>query len=423
MEENRVLHKPPPVPTQGFFPNPLAPDVIVYHIREVTPAMTDEEKKEIYSVTSYPTKDLSDQIAGGGIIPDKDFSNAKPQNQTAANTFQSFVEAYTRPLAEEDMAFLRERGDRVTPFLPIPRGKRHWAEMWAGEEGGMITDGTDKFSTTQPRGHVEQIDEDNVGSDQISSGPLATRLMSLLKFEHRSPLNDLGGNDLNAFTDGNDTMDLDGLTNGNENGERPLASATSVAELVGSKISQKLDYVQSDERIKSELRYLGLLAQDENPDYDVHNDDDISERLRLLQAELRRVMLVNGARKARLLHLAKERLAYQEYSTIHDDLDSQVQQAYLKRTRTLGKTKKGPGANKPKPGLASAVGFGINRARDIGDNARMLMDRRKRWQNCIGPVFKDMKHDIPGKDETIWEPKLIESYEKAELEAMEEEVE
>ncbi len=95
------------MPQQGFFPDPLAPDPVIYHIREVTPGMTDEEKKEIYSVTAYPTKDLSDQMAG--TPPDKDFSNAKPTNQVAANTFLTYVEPYVRPLAEEDMAFLRER--------------------------------------------------------------------------------------------------------------------------------------------------------------------------------------------------------------------------------------------------------------------------------------------------------------------------
>ncbi|KAK5080564.1 Transcriptional regulator [Lithohypha guttulata] len=416
-EENRIVHKIPQIPAQGFFPDPLAPDPIVYHIRDVTPDMSDEERKRIYSVTSYPTVDLSNEIAG--VPPDKDFSNARPQNQIAATTFQSFVEAYTRPLAEEDMAFLRERGDRFAPFVPSQRSKKHWREMWAESDDNMITDGVDGYSTTQPRGSVEQLDDDNLETDQVSSGPLASRLLSLLKFEHRSPLNDLNGNDLNAFTDVNDTMDLDGLANGNEN-DKPVAPATAVAELSASKSFQKLDYVQSDERIKAELRYLGLLSQDENPDYDAHNDDDISERLRILQAELRRVMVINGARKARLLDLARERLAYQEYRTIHDDLDSQVQQAYLKRTRTLGKTKKGgPGGNKPKAGLA--MNFSINRARDIGDNARMLMDRRKRWQNCIGPVFKDMKHGIPGADETIWDPKTMEQLEKAELEAMEDE--
>lgn len=434
------------MPQQGYFPDPLAPDPVLYHIREVTPGMSDAEKKEIYSVTAYPTKDLSDQIAG--TPPDKDFSNAKPTNQVAANTFLTYVEPYVRPLTEEDMAFLRERvssesrlpqpltdlekGDRTTPFLAVPRGKRSYHDIWAEEDGISVVDSNnDKFALSHPRGNVEQINDDNVGTDQVSTGPLASRLLSLLKFEHRSPPNEANGiGDLNSFmaTDGNDTMDLDGLTNGHDNSEKPLAPAAAVADQAGSKASasQRLDYVQSEERIKSELRHLGLLGQDENPDFDAHHDDDISERLRLLQAELRRVIIVNGARKARLSDLAKERLAYQEYSTIHEDLDSQVQQAYLKRTRTMGKTKKGgPGANKPRPGSHAGVGtaVGVNRSRDIGDNARMLMDRRKRWESCIGPVFKDMKHGIPPKDTTLWDPKVMEHYEKAEMESLEEEAE
>jgi transcriptional adapter 3 len=106
-EDNPVVHRQRPVPQQGFFPDPLAPDPIIYHIREVTPGMSDTEKKEIYGVTSFPTKDLKDEIAG--VPPDKDFSNAKPTNQVSANTFLTYVEPFVRPLIEEDMAFLRER--------------------------------------------------------------------------------------------------------------------------------------------------------------------------------------------------------------------------------------------------------------------------------------------------------------------------
>lgn len=69
--------------------------------------MTDEEKKGIYGVTSFPKNDLSDLIAG--VPPDKDFSNAKPSNQVNANTFQSYLDPYLRPLTDEDMAFLKER--------------------------------------------------------------------------------------------------------------------------------------------------------------------------------------------------------------------------------------------------------------------------------------------------------------------------
>lgn len=106
-DDERQPPPAPPITQHAFFPDPLGPDPVMYHILEVTPGMTDEEKKEIYSVTAFPTKDLSDQIAG--TPPDKDFSNNKPTNQVAANTFQGYVETYTRPLTEEDIAFLRER--------------------------------------------------------------------------------------------------------------------------------------------------------------------------------------------------------------------------------------------------------------------------------------------------------------------------
>ena len=429
-EDNRVIHRPPPVPLEGFFPDPLAPDPVIYHIRDITPDMTDEEKKEIYGVTAFPTKDLSEQIAG--TPPDKDFSNAKPTNQVAATTFLAYVEPYLRQLQEEDIAWLKERGDRVTPFLAVPRDNINYQERWAREDGNSFSDSRpDSLPVNQGRGSVDQIGDDNAHTDQIGPGPLAARLLALLKFEHRSLPSETNNSNDFSFMNGdvNDTMDLDGLTNGHDSSEKPLPPAASVADLTGSKSTQqqRLEYAQADERLKMELRHLNLLGHDENPDYDAHYDDDISERLRLLQAELRRVMIVNGARKARLYDLAKERMAHQEYSTIHEDLDSQVQQAYLKRTRTLGKTKKGgPGVGKPKAGAAGLVngfaGAGVGALkRDIGENARMLMDRRRRWEDCIGPVFKDMKHGIPGREESLWDGRIMEQYERLEVEALEEE--
>lgn len=109
-------HQPPPAASiaqyQAFGPDPTNfDDPTIYHIREVTDDMTDEEKAEIYSVAQFPHSDLSHLIAG--TIPDKDFSNAKPSNQVNANTFQAYIDPYLRSLTEEDMAFLKER---VGPF-------------------------------------------------------------------------------------------------------------------------------------------------------------------------------------------------------------------------------------------------------------------------------------------------------------------
>lgn len=109
------VHQPPPAASiaqyQTFGPNPLTfDDPTIYEIRPVTDDMTDEEKKEIYCVASFPHDDLHDLIAvpRGGM--DKDFSNAvKPNNQVAAHTFAAYLDNYLRPLKEEDIGFLNER--------------------------------------------------------------------------------------------------------------------------------------------------------------------------------------------------------------------------------------------------------------------------------------------------------------------------
>lgn len=111
-DDSQYSHQPEPQPAvphyQVFGPNPLAfEDPTVYHIREVTPGMTDEEKKEIYSVARFPKSDLSEKIVG--TPPDKDFSNTKPTNQVNATTFANYVEAFARPLGDQDLAFLKER--------------------------------------------------------------------------------------------------------------------------------------------------------------------------------------------------------------------------------------------------------------------------------------------------------------------------
>lgn len=111
-ETSADSHQPeaqPAIPqVQIFGENPLKfDDPTIYNIRDVLPGMTDEEKKEIYSVSRFPKSDLSHMAAG--VAPDKDFSNAKPSNQVSANTFQTYIEPYVRPLTEEDIAWLKER--------------------------------------------------------------------------------------------------------------------------------------------------------------------------------------------------------------------------------------------------------------------------------------------------------------------------
>lgn len=81
------------------------------------------------------------------------------------------------------------------------------------------------------------------------------------------------------------------------------------------------------------------------------------------------------------------------------------------------------GANGQGGGGGAAAG--LARQRDIGDMARMLMDRRKRWEDCIGPVFEGMRQGVPkgveAGGDTLWDERVMERYEKAEREGLEEE--
>ncbi|KAL8673054.1 MAG: hypothetical protein Q9168_002516 [Polycauliona sp. 1 TL-2023] len=447
-------HQPPPAPSiaqyQTFGPDPTTfDDPTIYHIRPVTDDMTYAEKAEIFSVAHFPESDLSPLIAG--TIPDKDFSNAKPANQVNANTFQAYIDPYLRPLTEEDMAFLKERGDRITPFTMPRRGKRHYTEIWQEEDGQFALDanrnGEDKLPPNQPRGNLEQMTDEIAETDQISNGPMLNRLLSTMRFENRrSPSDDKPNG---ASTTNGDVPMTNGLANGETNGNpepdessqntktpsTALPPATQVPEstLPSWRPSNlKMDGATMDDRLKQELRYVGLLGPETEPDYDGHFDDEVAERLRTLQDELRGVSLVNGARKARVLELANQRMAYQEYVTILEDLDGQVQQAYLKRTRTLGKNKKNP----KRPGGAGGGSHAVNNHNNgdgggagvskpaIGDLTRQVMNRRQKWVDMIAPVFDEESMgvglDFNGK-KTVFEEGVMEGLVKAERERWEEE--
>ena len=134
-------------------------------------------------------------------------------------------------------------------------------------------------------------------------------------------------------------------------------------------------------------------------------------------------MIVNGARKARLLQIAEEHMGHQEFTTIRDDLDSQVVQAFAKRNRTIGKGKK----NVKRPGGAGggshfAGGAGVSKP-GIGDAARTLIDRRKRWIGTIVPIFSDDVTKVRTSGDNIFNDEDIAPFIAAEKERLDEETE
>ncbi|KAK7962642.1 histone acetyltransferase subunit 3 [Apiospora aurea] len=412
------------------------PDPTVYEIRDVKPGMSDDEKKEIFSVAVFPETDLGDQIAGDP--PDKDFSSAKPSNQISFSTFSTYIEPYFRPFSEEDLTFLRERGDRVQAFVMPKRGKRHYSEIWAEEDNSMSIDSNsqtrDKLAPNQPRGSIDNMDDEVAETDKLSVGPILSRLLQAMRPEARVQASEdkpmVNGINGESEVKEEPNGEVNGAVNGEESKSIPPASAMpeSSTEAWKKATHPKLDYMQVDERIKQELRHIGFLPQDGfDGEYDGHYDDEVAARLRLLQERLREQILINGARKARLTDLVKERMAHQEYQTILEDLDSQVQGAYLKRTRTMGKSKKAK-----RPGGAGGGSHAANAAAGmarpgIGDVTKTLMERRRRWIDSIGTVFDD---EALGKvprstdpDSTVFKPAVMADLMKAERRAWDEEIE
>ncbi|KAI0468525.1 histone acetyltransferases subunit 3-domain-containing protein [Xylaria cf. heliscus] len=412
------------------------PDPTVYEIRDTKAGMSVQELQELYSVAVFPKTDLADQIAGDP--PDKDFSNAKPTNQISFSTFSTYVEPYFRPFAEEDLTFLRERGDRVTPFVMPKRGKKHYSEVWAEEDGAMAIDsngqGRDRLAPNQPRGTIDNMDDDVAETDKLSVGPVLSRLLQAMRPEARAqPSEDKPMiNGVNAESDVKDEVNGDGGTAAGEEGRSNPPAAfmpESTSEAWKKATHPKLDYLQVDERIKQELRHIGFLPQDSfDGDYDGHFDDEVAARLRLLQERLRQQILINGARKARLTDLVKERMAHQEYQTILEDLDTQVQGAYLKRTRTMGKSKKSKRPGGAGGGSHPAGGAGAGMARPgIGDVTKTLMERRRRWIDNIGTVFDDENlGKVPrasDADSTIFKPEIMTDLMKKERQTWDEDLE
>ncbi|KAK7541221.1 histone acetyltransferases subunit 3-domain-containing protein [Phyllosticta citribraziliensis] len=425
-EDSHQPEKAPAVPAyQTFGPDPTKfDDPTIYHIREIADDTPERLKKEILGVATYPKSDLKDLTPG--TPPDRDFSNPKPQTQVNANVFANYVEPYIRPLTEEDLSFLKERGDRIAPFNMPRRGPRHYKDVWADEDGAMAIDSTsDKLPPNEPRGNIEMINDEVAETDAVGPGPLVSRLLSTFRSEGRNPSD---SNGTNSMTE----MEIDG-ENPPDTAGAPSLPATHIAESNNASFkngtTQKPDFVTMEERAMQELIHIGFLSADDKPDYDGHFDDEVAARLRYLQDELRRQSIVNGARKARLLELAQHRMAQQEYCAIEDDLNNQLNAAYLKRNRNLGKGKKN---TKNRPGGAGGgshvvqVGGGVSGgagagARGLGEEIRALMEKKERWTSVIGPVVDYGKAGIPR--ESVFDEETMKRYIEKEQEGWTEEQE
>ena len=410
---------------------------------EGLPQTGEKYLKKKYGVASYPARDLKDLLPGE--IPDQDFTKAKPANQVQFSTFATAIEPYFRDYTEEDLSFLKQksvgatelnysRPTTLSPYLIPPLGRVYtdtWTESDGPNAGYSISPAPSNNTNTnhfRPIGSSDILSDDILETDDISCGPLVSRLLSAIMNDNSEEDESVAGN-IKTESNSEDKDDDTAKTAATNS-----SISTGFIEPSWKIGTLKADYGSLEERLKREFRYVGILdvnllkneqkkrqqfknaivngvhngsagnSNDVDDDLEIdwltgQEDDEICYELRELQKKLKQATKFNQAAKKRLLPLVEEQMAYQEYSRILDDLDRQVDQAYLKRIRNPRSKKKKSGAGAVSS-TSSLVAAGANQVTvEQKPSLRALLDKRLRWIEKVGPVFKppEIMKRMPGE--------------------------
>jgi hypothetical protein len=110
--------------------------------------------------------------------------------------------------------------------------------------------------------------------------------------------------------------------------------------------TKPIDFVHVDERIRRELSSSGLCMF--VPKIDHQEDDALCAEIRTLQRRIREQICVNHYRKRKLLEVARGKLPAQEFYSLLNEIDKQIEVAFGKRVKVQKKKKKSV-ATSPSP--------------------------------------------------------------------------
>ncbi|KAJ3366686.1 Transcriptional regulator [Allomyces javanicus] len=437
-----------------------------------------------YYYRNFLGEDAVAKMPATETLQGDDYSKVKvnDKQQTALPTFYSYIDAWLRPVTEDDIAFLTKQNASVsastTPGAvaaaaaaaaaavapsPIP-GRNSPAPgaptAAAPNAAAVPTIGTSAVPTDLARyflvpklgkPHLPQVGTSTSPLDPATPAiglpphahpaldvafdrahtrvtdahaaraqvvPLHQRLLACLLPDPDDPpseddwdeLGETGGADGDvvmaeaggAPAAAGKSAVLDGASTG------PWVDPASVATLAPA------DVEALDDRLRGELRALGLL-DGEDAATAGEDDDFVAESLRSVQSLLRDQLAINTARRARLAHMARMRLAYQEYLALLDDIDKQLEKAFIARYCAKPAAKKSK--KKASAAAAAAIADGTagvkNHEKRTGradseppppqgpttepfpDHIGVLMQKRRDLIASAGAVFA-------GHDEEAW---------------------
>lgn len=233
--------------------------------------------------------------------------------------------------------------DDLSPFL-LPAPGRPYKEVWAEEDKSLMpAGGTDAASKSSPQQSQQRQKQKKQKLSNIFFEdfgllednfclPFTERIVATL-FENESTNNLLSTDGIAA----NAANGNGGPNNNTSNNNTDLSPVEDPATVCKSLLKEqsKDELFSVEERIKSELKYVGLLDDGDmlttNTASQSSNDDEVSVELRRLQADLRRLIELNNGRKRRVREVLLDHLAYQEYRMVLNELNRQIISSYQKR--------------------------------------------------------------------------------------------
>lgn len=152
----------------------------------------------------------------------------------------------------------------ITPYV-IPSLGKHYTEVWEEEDSGVPVASTSAYaSPLEPppltRTKPTDLTEDASGGESVTLGPLSERLVAALAFDE-------GG----VESDGESGAGAENVEQGH-NGANGIESKVSTgaedvqtAQINGIATEKRitLDAVELEERVKRELRFIGLLPEED----------------------------------------------------------------------------------------------------------------------------------------------------------------
>lgn len=385
-----VIHPPPILPVKTA----KAPGPIINHAKStMVPDFSVPPPVQLLP----PRPPVAPPPAPGPSKPTEvkeDFSKLKQPPQVPVTTFYSSIEPWIRGIKEEDIGFLEFTGDEIEPYV-VPKLGRHYTEVWEEQDTeiygaplpGFSSHRTGDGSGSLPKWDPSTLSEQDLLAEERSHGPLTERLISAL----------LPMPDVTVWK---------GVKAAEEAMEgRPGGTGAAAAR------REKVNVADLEERIQDTMRFHGLLP--EPPNYSAKVDDPIATALRHAQQELRKVVAINKARRQRLVAIAKDRLAHQEFLDARDSLDKAILATYSKlqkkdAPKLSRKKKKGPESNgststvdipKPPP---SALGLGPDDDLHlvVPDQLKQLVETRRQWVSNVGSIFEEKERECQGR---IWD--------------------